>query len=444
MDTPLLDALEAEVGCGRSSSHTPGHRGGRLRPAQLASWGQEIWRRDLTEIGDLDVLSQPTGVLAESQGLVAALHGAVAARYLVGGSTVGLLAALWALGHGETALVGRHAHPSIWHGLALAGARAVAIAPAMDEAWGVVHGLRLEDVQEAAAAHPEARLLVLTDPTYEGRLGENRRILAWAQEAGFRVVVDAAHGAHFPFHAGLPDLLRGDVVITSAHKMLPALTGTALLLVHDAHLLPAIDQALAMLQTSSPSYLLLASLEAAYAMMDAEGEAMIERGLARIAEARAALPARYRLAPTDDPLRWLIGGPAPAALSAALRRAGHNAETVSGEGLLLLHGLDGPAPGIVRTLTKIALPDAPPPRPALAPPVQAFLDPIAALAPPFVLRPLSEAAGAMLAQVLAPYPPGIPLGLPGERLTPAMQKAARSAGLSPATMLRTKGEDPLC
>lgn len=433
----LWQALTAYTDKNRQSAHTPGHGAGQVVPPRLAAaWGEAIFRYDQTELPGLDVLAEAEGVLAQSQADVAACHGAAFTRYLVGGSTAGILAMCLAFCRHQTVLVPRHAHHSIRNGLVLADARAIDLPVDIDPRTGAILGVSKASLEAALAAHPEASVFWHIDPSYDG--ARALEALASARAAGLFILTDGAHGAHYGFHPAYPRPAEGDVRVVSSHKTLPVLTGASLLLGRSPAHAPALDRALQMVQTSSPSYLMLAALEAAYDWLPtAAAQAQMTVGLDRLTALRRDL-AETPLAVTvyDDPLRWTLSAPGLTGLALAERLAasGLDVELANGRTALLLWPLTGPRAGGAQTLKTLADQLAPgqDQQPLLAPlPLpKVYLTPQAALEAPSQLVPLAEAAGTIAAASLEVTPPAIPLVLPGEEISSAIIEAALAAGLA--------------
>lgn len=445
MDTPLWRALERHVEEKRTSLHTPGHKSGRVLPEALAkAWGEAVFRYDLTEVGDLDVLYRGDGVLLESQAAVARECGASFARYLLGGSTLGILATILACARGKKVFVPRHAHQSVYHALALAGAKPVYLLPDRDASTGLPLGVSVEALQHGLHVHPDASLLVVVDPTYHGARYDNAALVALAQKAGLTVLTDAAHGAHFGWSEQLPARPQGDVVVLSAHKTLPALTGASVLLGYDASLAPLLDVALRLLASSSPSYLGMASLEAAFAYAASEGgRAAFQDAYREVKAARAALQDVAGLhiwqPPGEcDPLRLALSieGMSGEAFADALARRGRDVELSGKNGVLLLFAPGGVPEGLVRDIMAIA--EKGHKRVAKAEKKASFLPLPKALLP--LSRalwaateevPFGEACGRIAGDFLLDYPPGIPYVVPGEVIDEALYHACLAFGIDP-------------
>jgi arginine decarboxylase len=458
----------------------------------------------LTELGGLDVLSAPTGPIAAAQALAADACGAGATRFCVNGSTGGLAAAVAAavaawrgrqraagapLSRPPLLLAARNCHASVYAAAAGAGAEVGWIpappagGPPPGQRWpGVAHpvtpaGLAAALTASAAAGHPPPAAVVLVSPTYFGAVADITALADVAHPAP--LIVDEAHGPHFGAHPSaflLPAIRSGATLsVSSAHKVLAALGQAAL--VHVAAgappgLLASLDTALTAQQTSSPSYLLLASLDAARAAAFEGGGSGWEAALDATRTVRAALRAApgVRLLCDEegdgpfawDPLRVTFALDTPhdahdtlaprsccgLGVAAALEGAGVVVEAALPGGAVVLAGGAGTGPAaagaVVAALPALLaardggrLPLAPL-EPAASQPSPPFLPP-AAVSPRDALYgglateavPLALAAGRVAAEALTPYPPGVPAVLPGEilsRSTLAHLRAVLAAG----------------
>ncbi|MEE0433793.1 MAG: aminotransferase class I/II-fold pyridoxal phosphate-dependent enzyme [Peptococcaceae bacterium] len=445
MKTPLWTALSAHVAKAAQSTHTPGHKSGRLIPAALReAWGEAVWHYDLTELPGLDNLAHPEEVLAASMAEWAKDRSVAHVQYLLGGSSLGLKAAMLALCRGEKVFVPRHAHHSIYEGLALAGAAVVPLEVCFDEALGIPLGVAPETLAAACEAHPDCRRMVLVHPTYHGITWQNEALVSLARQKGVLTIADSAHGAHFTSTFTPPSALAlgAEVAVESAHKTLPCLTQASILLVREEALVAPLVQAVALLHTTSPSYLLMASLEQAGAWLANEGEAVMEVGVQRIAalEERFAQNAQHmhimrKKAWRQDPFKLYLhcAHASGETLAQLLAAEGVDAEMADGSGCLLMLGLDGVDAALEKALFAVdaALAQVQEPLPApcylQTPPERVVSLADAWLAPRRTL-PLSEAVGEVAAALVEAYPPGIPLVLPGERITEAVVQAWTASG----------------
>lgn len=274
---------------GALAFHTPGHKQGLGAHALLRELVTEAGlREEVSLMEGLDDLHEPTGCIEEAQDLAAALYGADAAFFAVNGTT-GAIHAMFvaALSPCDTVLVPRNVHRSVFGGLVLADARPVYIEPVVDEALGIAHGLSTEAVREACRLHPEAKALLLVSPTYYGVASDVRAIAEIVHEAGMALLVDEAHGAHLTFCDDLPEsaiAAGADLVAQSTHKLLGAMTQASLLLLREGRIeKERVQRAISLLTSTSPNYLLLASLDIARLQMAEAGAAHLARavGLAR-------------------------------------------------------------------------------------------------------------------------------------------------------------------
>lgn len=444
MTTPLLKALKAHAKKAPLSYHTPGHKSGRILPKAFAPW-RDLFAYDLTEVAELDELSQAQGVLKDSQEMGARILGAEAFRYLVEGSSLGLQAIILACLHQKEIFVPSNAHRSILHGLILADARPIFIAPDQDPRSGRPLELSPESLRKAAEAHPSCRHLLFVSPTYHGDCGQGPALIREGKALGLKVFCDAAHGAHFPFHDALPEdalSLGADACVFSAHKTLPVATQGAYLVVKDASLVNPIDRALRLLQTSSPSYLLLASLEAGLAMMAEEGSHIISQGLAEIAafeDQAAELSAIdfQAVCSGRDPFKLYIEvlKGSPYLLQSFLEDRGIMMEMTDPGGVLAMLPLDGGLEPLLEALKVyeslaleaylppiLPLPEAP--QGGGSSMAEAFFGPQESL-------PLKACAGRRAAETISMDPPGTAFVLPGSLIKAYHIQALQAAGIDP-------------
>ncbi|MGN7765766.1 aminotransferase class I/II-fold pyridoxal phosphate-dependent enzyme [Paenibacillus sp. 22594] len=309
---PVYEMLEQYRVKGNISYHVPGHKNGEAyRGQESAGFLREVMRYDVTEITGTDDLHHPEGVIQEAQELAADCFGAEESFFLVGGSTSGNLALILTVcpEPGMTLILQRNVHKSVIHGLMLAGVRAVFVEPQMDRHSGLMVAPAVETVQAALAAYPEAAAVLVTMPNYYG-MGSDLAPLAQAcHDSGVPLLVDEAHGAHYGQHPALPAgalMCGADGVVQSTHKMLPALTMGAMLHVQGPWLDRALlRQRLAMVQSSSPSYPMMASLDLARRLVHSQRAGAFTAGLAAVDVLRrglASLP-RYGLLQPAEPLQ---------------------------------------------------------------------------------------------------------------------------------------------
>lgn len=281
---PLFQALVDYHNRNTSRFHVPGHKG-YLFPSQAKPFFEAIATLDVTELSGLDDLHGATGVIMEAQKRAAETFFAEHTYFLVNGSTVGNLALILSvIQKGDTILVQRNAHKSVFHALALAEAQAVFIQPELCPTLGVPIGITPYALRAALDTYPTAKALFLTAPNYYGqRLDSAREIIELAHKYQLIVLVDEAHGAHFGQHKSLPSSamqLGADAVVQSTHKMLSGMTMSAMLHIQGKRVAQSdLENTLQMLQSSSPSYVLMASLDLARAYVDQMTSDMWQEGL---------------------------------------------------------------------------------------------------------------------------------------------------------------------
>jgi arginine decarboxylase len=284
INAPLYEALVQHYHKNPRSFHVPGHRfGGGLQPP-WNDYYRDILKLDVTELADTDNLHQAEGVIQEAQQLAADCFKADETYFLVGGSTSGNVAMILAVCNpGDMIIVQRNVHKSVLNGIILAGARAVFLTPQEDEKSGLSTVPSLQDVEDALERHPEVKAVFMSTPNYYGMAVDVASYAELAHRYECALLVDEAHGAHFGFHPAFPAsaLHAGaDAVVQSTHKTLTAMTMGAMLHVKGDRLRKdALRQALAMVQSSSPSYPLMASIDIARAMVDTYGEQLFDGGL---------------------------------------------------------------------------------------------------------------------------------------------------------------------
>lgn len=261
-----LDIIEKEK---LISFHMPGHKNGRL----LEETMHMRLRRDITEIPGADNLHAPEEAIASLESEMASFFGAEHSKILINGSTVGILSMiLGSVSRGSKILINRNAHQSVYHAVAIGGLEGVYYYPKTFQSIAMVETFKLDVLENLLETNPDVKACVLTYPTYEGICYPIKPLIERLHEKGILVLVDAAHGAHLVLDDSelCPLYLGADVVIQSLHKTLPAMTQTAVLHFGRENILSTEQKNrilwhLKALQTSSPSYILMSSVDA---MMD--------------------------------------------------------------------------------------------------------------------------------------------------------------------------------
>ena len=268
----LYEKLNEYAASGVYPMHMPGHK----RNTAFLSPGMP-YEIDVSEIHGFDNLHDPQGILRETAQIAAEIYGSGKSFPLINGSTAGILAAIGAhAGYGEKILMARNCHISVYNAVALFGIEPVYIMPETDESTCIACSIEPMSVERALAENEDVKLIVVTSPTYEGVISDIRSIAAIAHKRDIPLLVDCAHGAHLGFSLGFPESAvqaGADVVVMSLHKTLPALTQCALLhICGDRAGMDEISRLLTVFQTSSPSYVLMASIDKCLRLLLSDGD----------------------------------------------------------------------------------------------------------------------------------------------------------------------------
>ncbi len=293
-DIPLVTALRQYGGGKTVRFHMPGHKGTAFTREIEEVLGSQCFRSDVTNIPGMDDLHQPRGIIREAQNNAAALFGADRTHFLINGCSCGLQALVMAVCQNEEKIIlPRNIHRSVLSGVILSGARPVYYLPPYCKPYGIPLGSEPGDIINCLEEHPDAKAVLVVSPTYYGVVSDIRSIAEEVHRRGIPLLVDEAHGAHLYFHPRLPEgaLTAGaDCVIHGTHKMIGAFTQAAMLHTLGDRINPQrLEAALRILQSTSTSYLLLASLEAACAAMANNGKALFAEALAIAEYARSEL-----------------------------------------------------------------------------------------------------------------------------------------------------------
>lgn len=428
------------------SYHMPGHKGGRGAHALATEMiGAAALRADLSELSGFDYLHSATGAVACAQSRAAQLFGARDSFFLVNGATVGNLAAILAtVGEGERILMFRGSHRSVYAGVTLAGATPVYIDMLhIDELDAATTG-NMASACAALQRDAGVRAIHVTRPNYYGICCDLAPYVALARAHGIPLIVDEAHGTHFAFHPAFAQsaLAAGaDIVIQSPHKTLSSLTQSSLLHVNNALAdTQRLSQVLGMLQSSSPSALLLLSLDIALTQMAQNGGVLWAAAIDFADEARRRISALGALRCYDstligragiaalDPTKLVVdvsalGITGFAARAWLNRHCKINPEFADLRRLVCSISLGDDARSIDALVTaferlhKTPISNAatvPPARIGTYPHPQPAMTPRQAGAQRVETVTHSAATGRVAAEFVIPYPPGIPLLVPGE------------------------------
>lgn len=446
---PIIEALNSYAGVTRF--HMPGHRGGAgTDPMLISLLGAKAFSNDVTGVLGMDDLQEPHGCIQEAEELAAQAFGADKTFLSVNGTSCAIQTmVLAALNEGDTLIIPRNVHKSILSAIILSGARPAFVLPAYDPYLGFAAGVEEQSIRRCLLENPCAKAALLVNPTYYGTAVDLTPIADRLHEAGVILLVDEAHGPHFRFHPRLPRpaLDAGaDAVAQGAHKILCALTQASFLHVKGNRIDPArLKASFQFLTTTSPSYLLLASLDAARRHMALYGHGLIDcainlsghlrdsvndiPGLYSFGEESIGRPGFEALDPTKVTITVRELGITGYQAEKFLRyRCGIQVEmsdlynvlaivsfgNTSDDISKLLEGLKSlvatvAAGGIPKDLlaAQELIPDLPPV------PDMALL-PSKAVEAPYERIPLEDTRDRVSAEVVTCYPPGIPILYPGE------------------------------
>lgn len=432
--------------------HMPGHK--RMTAGAEGSLGR-IYGLDITEIDGFDQLHQPQGVLQELQQRIADLYGADHSRILVNGSTCGILTAVMAaVPRGGRLLMARNCHKSVYHAAMLQELKTSYLYPELIPGWEIADAIDPERVERHLGEEPDTAAVLVTSPTYEGIVSDIEAIAAAVHRRGKILIVDEAHGAHLGLAPGYPGsaIHQGaDLVIQSLHKTMPAMTQTAVLhMCGERVSKERVDRYLDMLQTSSPSYVLMASIEACLDLAGQEGRERLEALLGYRRKLKAALSgcSRVRLLehPAGDPCKIVIGSSMGGRqLYERLRETYHLQMEMAADGYVLAilsmmdteAGMDRLIRGLLEMEQELeGLQPAGgvqnlPGEAVYWERAEAEMTIARACELPWEEIPLTEGAGRIAADFVGPYPPGIPWAVPGERLSGQMiRRLAEMTGIT--------------
>jgi arginine decarboxylase len=453
-DAPLLRAWlafsHATVDRRVTPFTIPGHK-------QRTDLVGDVVRGDVPLYGGLDTIRQSHGVLRDAETRAAELWGADWCRFSVGGSTHGNQSLALAIGRpGRPIVVSRTLHRSLLLGIVLAGLDPVWVRPRVDAATGLPTSVPPEDVARALRDHPDACGVFLGDPSYVGTYGDVAAHAGVARAAGVPLLVDAAWAPHFGFHPDLPPhpLAAGaDAMVISAHKALPAANQAAIVLARTTRaggLLDAdrLERGFEATHTTSPSGTILASIDASRALLARDGEALHGRLLATVAAARDRLRSVAGLDVLDapfgdgtvvDPAKLVVllagTGAFGRAVEADLVTAGMPVEMADRDVVVAMLSAADDAATVGRFVDELVAsverqrgePRTAVPSAAWAVEASTAMSPREAYFAPHEAVAAQAAVGRVCAELVAPYPPGIPVLAPGELVTSATLDALREA-----------------
>lgn len=427
---PLFEAL-LNIKAKHVSLHVPGHKLGNDFDIEGLEWFLSVLSLDQTELDGLDDLHHASGVILEAEQLAAEAFGSEITKFLVGGTTVGILSLILAtIREGEKCLIERNSHKSVFNALRLAHGNPVFLAPNFDSQTGIPTGIRAEQVEAALKQDSTIKAVLITNPNYYGQTTDLKAIAEITHSYRIPLLVDEAHGAHFRFSSDLPltALEQGaDGVVQSTHKTLSSMTMSSMLHLQGERIdRTRVKRWLSALQSSSPSYPLLASLDLARRhMVVGEGSNRLNHMIQCVKSMRDELSSLpwIKVAPSHDPLRVVLVLPRGCSrqLQVHLQELGIYPEIVENDRLVFVFS-GGNSNEDLRRI-KRALHSFKPPsidriNGNVAIPHELWLQPI--------IEDLDlgekewcsieDAENRIAAEMIIPYPPGIPLVLERQKI----------------------------
>jgi len=437
---PLYEAVSKYIKRRMIPFHMPGHSQGKGAPKILKRlFGEKFFDFDLTEVSGLDYLHYAQGVIREAESLASKLYGTEATIFLINGTTAGVHAMILdSVKENGKIIIGRNSHRSVIGGILLAKAKPVFVQPEFNKEFGIITNVTVEGIEKAIRENPDAKALLVTTPNYYGLQGRIKDIIDLGHKHGLRVLVDEAHGAHFPFNDKFPKsaiYLGADLVTQSAHKTLPTLTQTSFLHIPSKSVnIDRIEQILSIIESSSPSYIFMTAMDVARREMALHGKEMWDKAI------EVAEYARKRISELDgfkvitesiingndvyafDPIKLTINveelGYSGFEFEHYLNKNGIEIELADLQNVLLFITI-GTSKKDIDTLVsvlkkvepkkeknKVKMPEFP------YAPDFAML-PFEAFQKEFEVVPLKESKGRVSWGIVAPYPPGIPVLAPG-------------------------------
>lgn len=444
---PIYEALEQFRKDRIVPFDVPGHKRGRGNPELAALLGEACVQMDVNSMKPLDNLCHPVSVIRDAEILAAQAFGAAHAFLMVGGTTSAVQSMILSVvARGDKIILPRNVHRSVMAALVLCGAVPVYVNPACHPELGIPLGMALADVQQAIAAHPDAKAVFVNNPTYYGICSDLRSIVKLAHDAGMKCLADEAHGTHFYFHPDLPVSAMeagADMAAVSMHKSGGSLTQSSLLLASDSMSEGHVRQMINLTQTTSGSYLLLSSLDISRRNLALRGRESFARVIDLAHDARTEVnkidgfwaygqeivngDSVFAFDQTKLSINTLGTGLAGIEVYDLLRDA-YDIQIEFGDlGNILAYLSIGDRPREVERLVS-ALAEvrrrfgSAQARGQLM--VQEYLDPQVVVSPQEAFYaaheslPIADTADRICSEFVMCYPPGIPILSPGERITP--------------------------
>ncbi|MBS6501651.1 MAG: aminotransferase class I/II-fold pyridoxal phosphate-dependent enzyme [Clostridium sp.] len=447
-ETPLFDALKEYVDRDTLPFHVPGHKKGVGIDKEFKNFiGENPFKIDVTVFKLVDSLHHPTGPIKKAQELVADAYESHASFFSIHGTSGAIQAMILAVvNDGDKIIVPRNVHKSVTSGIILSGAVPVFMEPEIDKKLGIAHGVTPETVEKTLKENPDAKAVLIINPTYYGVATDIKKIADIVHSYDIPLIVDEAHGPHLAFSEKLPmsALKAGaDICAQSTHKIIGSLTQGSLLHVKSKYVDPKrVQQILNLMQTTSPSYIIMASLDCARRQIALEGKDLLQKtielckytrdeinkipGFYCFGEEVLGKPGSYSFDPTKLTISSRELGITGFELDMILADKYHIQMELSDFYNVLAVGSFGDTKeGMDRLLS--ALKEISNDYYGKKEPVQDFLDipaiptkilnPREAFYSDKISIPLNESIGKISGEFLLAYPPGIPVLCPGEEIT---------------------------
>jgi len=445
--TPLLDSINKYIALNPAYFRIPGHRFERGISSRWKDLvGEEIFKYDLTETPLLDDLHNPEGCIREAELLAQEVFHADHSYFLVNGTTCGNEAMIITSAfEGQKVVIPRNAHKSALMGLIISGAEPVYIMPELSKEWGIQGGIKPEDVRKALEKNPDCKGVMVVSPTYYGICSDLKGIAEVCHEYGAILMVDEAHGAHLYFSEELPDgaLVQGaDMCAQSIHKVTGSLTQSSMLHVKSQLVdVDMLEANLHIVQSTSPSYLLMTSLDVARYELAVNGSKLIKNAVKLARNARKVINEIPGMICVEDSLigtagvkelditRLIISARKLGITGFDLKKLLFDTYSVDVElsdyinvlAIITYANIEDDINRLLKALSDISkkyrdgkeitneifLPEIP----------DYIMSPRQAYFKPHKIIPWDQAKGKIAGEMIAPYPPGIPVVYPGELVT---------------------------
>ncbi len=423
----IIDLMKKLKNSKRVFFTTPTHRCGGIIPNGLKNLiGYKAFSSDFSEVDGLDNLKHPENCILKSQKKAAEIYNSKASFFLTQGASSGIIASIISvIKENDKILIARNAHESVFNALVVSGAVPVWFLPEYNSDFGINKGIKLEQIKKEYEKNPDIKAIFITSPTYEGVVSEVREIADFCHKKNVYLIIDEAHGALFPFSQKLPNSainLGADLVVHSLHKTTPTLTGGAILHIgKNSKISPYIVQKnLNLITTTSPSWLIIASVEGAIEFLNTKKcEAVIDELFKNIENIKRE-NSNFEFLNNDDFTKLFISkkGFSGKELSEFLDENDIEDELVTDKGILCLCGI-GTTKKKLKKLSCVlkkfhlkksdekisdyfsALPKM------IYPPKEAFNS-------EFEVVKKENSVGRIIAENITPYPPCVPVLMAGE------------------------------